>query len=149
MIVKQAQRRDLGVLTNLAAMLWKGQNADELQEEYSRLLSRKDAAFFIAYSEKTPVGFAQCQLRGDYVEGTSSSPVGYLEGIFVKENFRRMGYAGELLKNCENWAKGRGCTEFASDCELSNEKSIAFHKSAGFLEANRIVCFAKNLRSGK
>ena len=32
-----------------------------------------------------PAGFAQCQLRRDYVEGTKTSPVGYPEGIFVAE----------------------------------------------------------------
>ena len=35
-----------------------------------------------------PIGFAQCTLRNDYVEGSSSSPVGYLEGIYVKDEYR-------------------------------------------------------------
>ena len=52
-----------------------------------------------------PVGFAQCGLRRDYVEGTESSPVGYLEGIFVKESYRSKGCAKELLLACESWAK--------------------------------------------
>ena len=67
-----------------------------------------------------PVGFAECQLRYDYVEGTDSSPVGYLEGIFVKEEFRHRGFAKEILAECEKWTKEKGCTEFASDCELDN-----------------------------
>ena len=40
-------------------------------------------------------GFAQCGLRFDYVEGTDSSPVGYLEGIFVLEEYKKRGYAKE------------------------------------------------------
>ena len=44
--------------------------------------------FFLKYENEFPIGFAQCQLRYDYVEGTSTSPVGYLEGIFVKESYR-------------------------------------------------------------
>jgi aminoglycoside 6'-N-acetyltransferase I len=86
-----------------------------------------------------------CQLRHDYVEGTKTSPVGYLEGIYVREEYRRSGVAKELLECCEQWAKEKGCTEFASDCELTNEKSIAFHSAAGFSEANRIVCFTKTI----
>lgn len=35
--------------------------------------------------------------------------------------------------------------EFASDCELGNEESLAFHLKLGFKEANRIICFAKSL----
>ena len=93
----------------------------------------------------TPVGFAQCTLRTDYVEGTESSPVGYLEGVFVNAEYRGNGYAKELLLACENWAKNMSCTEFASDCELDNMASFKFHIAAGFDEANRIICFRKRI----
>lgn len=49
------------------------------------------------------------------------------------------------LAACEVWAKGQGCTEFASDCELDNAQSLRFHLGAGFTEADRIICFAKRL----
>ena len=91
------------------------------------------------------IGFSQCQLRHDYVEGTKSSPVGYLEGIFVDGAHRRLGYAARLLSACEGWAKEKGCREFASDCELTNTDSLKFHLSLGFTEANRIICFTKKL----
>ena len=86
-----------------------------------------------------------CGLRFDYVEGTDSSPVGYLEGIFVLEEYKKRGYAKELLGECQNWAKDQGCLEFASDCELDNEDSLKFHLKMGFAEANRIICFTKRL----
>ena len=79
------------------------------------------------------------------VEGTDSSPVGYLEGIFVLEEYKKRGYAKELLGECQNWAKDQGCFEFASDCELDNEDGLKFHLKMGFAEANRIICFTKRL----
>lgn len=79
------------------------------------------------------------------MEGTESSPVGYLEGIFVEEKYRKNGYAKELLLSCEIWAKDKGCIEFASDCELVNNESLLFHMSMGFIEANRIICFKKKI----
>ena len=91
------------------------------------------------------MGFAQCQLRRDYVEGTETSPVGYLEGIYVVEECRKKGIAGALLDACESWAREKGCAEFASDCELENAQSLRFHLSMGFEEANRIICFTKKL----
>ena len=91
------------------------------------------------------IGFAQCQLRFDYVEGTRSSPVGYLEGVFVDAPYRAQGYGKQLVAACEMWAKEKGCSEFASDCELSNQQSLAFHLHSGFTEANRIICFTKML----
>ena len=80
-----------------------------------------------------------------YVEGTDSSPVGYLEGIYVVDGFRKNGIARGLLTACENWAKSKGCTEFASDCESDNLQSLQFHLNVGFREANRIICFTKKL----
>lgn len=49
------------------------------------------AAFFLTEEDGQPVGFAQCQLRHDYVEGTDSSPAGYPEGIFTEEAVRGKG----------------------------------------------------------
>ncbi len=55
------------------------------------------------------------------------------------------GFAQALLRACEAWARERGCAEFASDCELENEVSAAFHARMGFAEVNRIRCFLKPL----
>ena len=69
----------------------------------------------------------------------------YLEGIAVREGYRHRGIAGILEEECENWAREKGCTEFASDCELSNTTSYDFHLAIGFQEANRIICFKKKI----
>ena len=116
-----------------------------MTEEFESLLAREDAAVFLYREQGDAVGFAQCQLRRDYVEGTETSPVGYLEGIFVREDARRQGVARQLLSACESWAKAQGCAEFASDCELSNAESQRFHRAVGFEEANRIVAYVKKL----
>jgi len=85
------------------------------------------------------------QLRHDYVEGTSTSPVGYLEGIYVRPAYRKQGMARKLVSACEAWAREKGCREFASDCLLDNRDSLAFHLALGFMEAGRIICFTKDL----
>ena len=143
--VRKADRAHLGDLTFLASLLWSHHEPQELEKEFSALLSDKNAQFFLLWEGNTAVGFAQCQLRCDYVEGTSTSPVGYLEGIFVKEDCRGKGGAGKLLAACEKWASQCGCREFASDCELDNTDSFRFHLASGFREANRIICFTKQL----
>jgi aminoglycoside 6'-N-acetyltransferase I len=132
-------------LVNLALELWPHHSAKELKAEFEEIVAKEDAVFFLEYDGILPIGFAQCQLRFDYVEGTSASPVGYLEGIFVSEPYRKKGIARRLLTACEGWAKEKGCTEFASDCELNNIQSLRFHQSTGFEEANRIICFVKKL----
>ena len=144
-MIRKATGKDAPAIAALALQLWPENTIGEFTEEFSRLATAPDAAVFLAFDGNTPVGFAQCQLRHDYVEGTATSPVGYLEGIFVTESHRRQGYARLLLTACEVWAKQQDCREFASDCELSNEESLRFHLKMGFAEANRIICFTKQL----
>lgn len=144
-MIRKAEPQDLPVLTELVVSLWPHHSLEEMREELARSIVREDAAFFLALDGGEAVGFAQCQLRRDYVEGTGSSPVGYLEGIYISEHYRKRGIARKLLSACEGWAKEKGCLEFASDCELDNLDSLRFHLRCGFAEANRIICFAKKL----
>lgn len=144
-MIKKAESSDLEILANLAVLMWRDQSVNGLMEDFSEIIRNGRSRFFLMYENDVPVGFAQCQLRTDYVEGTSTSPVGYLEGIFVKEGYRHKGYAKELLAACEAWAREMGCHEFASDCEIENVDSFHFHMAMNFIEANRVICFTKTL----
>ena len=145
MKIKKATVEDGEVLAGLAQLLWDGHDLKELTAYFVKQLNDKGSACFLAYEAEAPAGFAQCQLRRDYVEGTASTPVGYLEGILVRPEFRRQGLAKQLLQACQHWAREQGCIEFASDCELFNDDSLQFHLRMGFSEANRIICFVKKL----
>jgi len=144
-MIRQAGIDDSRVVAELAVLLWPDNDIYDLEKEMIDSITSEDEAVFIYYDENTPVGFAQCSLRYDYVEGTESSPVGYLEGIYVKDEYRKKGIGKKLLIQCEEWARSKGCSEFASDCELDNKESLKFHLKLGFEEANRIICFKKNL----
>lgn len=85
----------------LALQLWPNHTLEEFSEEMAQLINAENAAIFLDYEDDGAVGFAQCQLRTDYVEGTHSSPVGYLEGLFVKEPYRQKGFAKLLVESCE------------------------------------------------
>ena len=144
-MIRRAEAADLDQLTALTLALWPDCAYEERWNDMADLLASSEAAVFLLMDGENAAGFAQCQLRHDYVEGTGSSPVGYLEGIFVEDAYRSRGCARRLLAACEAWAKGKGCSEFASDCELGNTESLAFHLNMGFEEANRIICFTKKI----
>lgn len=144
-MLREANREDIDHVACLAKMLWSKNELGTLKEEFKSYLDDKHACILLAFDKEKAIGFAQCQLRFDYVEGTKTSPVGYLEGIFVKESHRNNGYARELVKACERWAEEQGCIEFASDCSIDNEESLAMHLRLGFMEAGRIICFKKSL----
>ena len=128
MRIQKATVEDGEILAGLAQLLWDEHDQERLVDEFVKLLNDKEAACFL-----------------DYVEGTASTPVGYLEGILVRPEFRRHGLAKQLLQACQCWAREQGCIEFASDCELLNDASLEFHLRMGFSEANRIICFVKKL----
>lgn len=144
MIVK-ATSKDSLALAKMAIKIWSEHSLDELAKEFEETIDCEESAIFMLMVDNQAVGFAQCQLRHDYVEGTDTSPVGYLEGIFLEQEFRHRGHAKKLLAQCEEWAKNKGCTEFASDCESDNDESLKFHINMGFTEVNRIICFKKQL----
>lgn len=146
MIIRKAVKSDISAIAEMAVLMWSNNSIDDLINGFENIVDTNNGVIFIADEKGELVGFAQCQLRYDYVEGTDSSPVGYLEGIFVKEKYRNNGYAKLLLQECETWAISKGCSEFASDCELNNNNSFNFHLTAGFKEANRIICFTKKLK---
>jgi len=126
----------------MCAALWKENTAEQMLAERANGTLPNE---FLYYADGTPAAFISLSLRHDYVEGTESSPVGYLEAIYVKPAFRGQGIARQLVEFGKSWAKGRGCSEFASDCELHNQASRQFHQKIGFTEANQIICFTMKI----
>lgn len=92
-----------------------------------------------------PIGFIEGSIRGDYVNGTESSPVGFVEGVYVSPAWRRKGVARQLFEAIGNWARARGCRELASDALLENETSQRAHIALGFRETERVVYFTRKL----
>jgi aminoglycoside 6'-N-acetyltransferase I len=100
----------------------------------------------VAYGRSyEPLGFAEASVRTDYVNGTESSPVAFLEGLYVVPEARGRGIARELVAAIEAWGEERGCRELASDALLDNELSHAVHRALGFAETERVVYFRKAL----
>jgi aminoglycoside 6'-N-acetyltransferase I len=98
------------------------------------------------YDERrTPIGFIEGSIRTDYVNGTETSPVGFVEGVYVAPAWRRKGVARQLFAAIGDWARARGCHELASDALLENEASQRAHRALGFRETERVVYFVKKL----
>ena len=73
-------------------------------------------------------------MRYEYVPGAKKSPVACVEGIYVKEAYRKQGIAALLIHHAEQWALEKECTELASDALIENTDSHSFHTQLGFQE---------------
>jgi len=94
------------------------------------------------------IGFAEATLRRDYVNGCATSPVGFLEGLYVREDWRRRGAAYLLCQAVERWAAALGCSELGSDAYIENIGSQRMHAALGFEEMERVVCYRKAIAPG-
>jgi len=80
-----------------------------------------------------------------FADGCRSMPVPHVEGWYVEPSARGRGVGRALLEAAEQWARARGFSEIASDCEINNHGSIAAHGCCGFVETERLVKFRKDL----
>ena len=138
--------RDAWVALRIA--LWPDAPADVMTDEIDRLLAAPDSdrPAWLALDDGGPIGFAEASLRRDYVNGCETSPVAFLEGIYVMPHARGQGVGRALDAAVRDWAIVRGCREYASDALLDNRESHAFHAALGFEETERIVYFRRVLR---
>ena len=133
----------------LRRSLWPEPSADNHRADIRDMLSRPDCAAFLARGDDgRAIGLAEAALRHDYVNGCETSPVGFLEGIYVVPDQRSRGVAQALCSAVEAWARDRGCSELASDTGLTNIPSQRAHAAMGFEETERVIYYRKRLGPG-
>jgi len=121
------------------------EDAAELAAETPRVLRRADYAVFGARDNAGAwIGFVEVGAR-DVAEGCTTSPVGYIEGLWVSAGIRRRGVARILVEAAAGWSRSRGHRELASDVEIENTISLAVHEHLGFEETERLVTFRMSL----
>jgi len=145
--VRPATEADVGAWAGLRAALWPEDDALSHAAEIRRALANPHgtAGFLVIDADGRACGFAEAVLRRDYVNGTGSSPVGFLEGWYVAPEARKQGAGRALVAAVERWTREQGCTELASDALLDNEAGHRAHAACGFGETERVVYFRKRL----
>jgi aminoglycoside 6'-N-acetyltransferase I len=124
--------------------LWPEPSDEEHAHDIDDVLRSDRAWGFIAEAGGTPAGFAELAIR-DYANGCISRPVPFLEGIFVRREFRRRAIGARLMAYVEAFVAARGFTEIGSDTGITNIASRAAHRGWGFVETERVVYFRKVL----
>ena len=126
-----------------------GDDDATVQAAFARYKLRNRAGtamtFFGVAEDGRYIGFLDAELRTDYVEGAGTSPVWFVEGVYVVPDKRRSGVGAHLIAHLEGHARDQGYSEIASDCELTDSRSEAFHKTAGFQEVIRSIHLIKCL----
>ncbi|KOP27255.1 GCN5 family acetyltransferase [Hapalosiphon sp. MRB220] len=141
---------DLNEWLDLTLKLWPDESCEERQISLTKILQSPHEAGFIARIEDgQAIAFMNLSLRYDYVSGATQSPVAYVEGIYVKDEYRKQGVGKFLIQYAQKWGLENGCVELASDALLENTASYDFHTKVGFQEVERVVTFIKKIASSR
>jgi aminoglycoside 6'-N-acetyltransferase I len=142
--VRRAGAADLPAWNAMRVALWP--DADDTPERLLAQLEGDDAGVWLGLDASgEAVGFAEASIRRDYVNGTETSPVGFLEGLYVDPAWRRRGVGRALVDAVGQWTRQQGCSELASDALIDNSVSHAAHAAYGFEETERVVYFRKRV----
>ncbi|MGK0705570.1 aminoglycoside 6'-N-acetyltransferase [Yokenella regensburgei] len=147
MQIKLMDETSLNTWLGLRNQLWPEHSCEEHIREGHNIVSCPDkyVSFLVINNQGRAVAFADAAIRYDYVNGCESSPVVYLEGIFVIPEQRGRGIAKRLVAAVQGWGVTKGCTEMASDALLDNFISHQMHQALGFEETERVVFFRKRI----
>lgn len=148
MPIRIATTSDVKAWAELRVQLWDDMTYEQHLDEAAAMLARPSGEFIALLDvvDGTSIrAFAEAALRHDYVNGCETSPVAFLEGIFVRQEDRGSGIGRLLMQSIQAWAREQGCSELASDAHLDNVASHAFHKTLGFAETERVVFFRRTL----
>lgn len=142
----EAKSEHLSDFITMALDLWGVDYADsDLKEIFLGALQNEKFKIFLFSVDNEIAAFIFLSIRSDYVEGSTSNPTGYVEGIYVKPDHRKLGIAKQLMHEGEKWLKEKGCKQVGSDAYIDNKLSYNFHTSVGFEESGRLVTFIKDI----
>lgn len=145
MNVRALESADIASWMELRAALWPDQSRDELESEGRAALAVSPPLnVFVADVGGILAGFVEFGFRS-YAEGCDTSPVPYVEGWYVSDDYRRRGIGGALMRAVEDWCRARGFVELGSDANADNRLSRDVHAALGFEEVETLVVFRRAL----
>jgi aminoglycoside 6'-N-acetyltransferase I len=144
--ISKITQNDFNEWLELALTLWPDYSSTEMQVILTNILdSPHEDGFIVRNDNGRAIAFMNLSLRSDYVPGAKHSPVAYVEGIYVQDEYRKQGIGAALIQSAQEWGLKQGCSELASDALIDNTTSHEFHLKIGFQEAERTVFFIKSI----
>ena len=151
LVMRPAAPGDLEILASMFHALWPDTTVEGHALELAPLLSGgapgslPTAILVAADGGARLVGFVHVGLRSHADGCDTSHPVGYIEGWFVDQAYRRRRIGARLVAAAEDWARRCGCREMASDTWIDNLESQRAHEALGFQVVDRCVNYRKAL----
>jgi aminoglycoside 6'-N-acetyltransferase I len=149
--IRPARPSDHEQLLRFRIALWPNSTEIEHSQELVAILDGKapgtlPVIIFVAEAgDHSLAGFLEVDLRSHADGCDPVRPVGYVEGWYVAESYRRHGIGRKLMAVAEDWARSHGCLEIASDTWIDNQVSQRVHETLGYEVVDRCVHYRKSL----
>jgi aminoglycoside 6'-N-acetyltransferase I len=155
-MIRQATTNDFDQWLRMRKLLYPECSQEELLSEIEKIFYEKSVVgeldyvvFVYEIETNTLGGFIETSIRQN-VSKCESSPVGYIESLYVDTDIRRNGIGRDLVSESEKWIIEKNCTEFAVDTDPEEKGTIEFYLSCGFTEVERNeneVLFVKKVKT--
>ncbi len=137
-LIRETTKADVSLILQLIKELAKYEKlANEVVATESilseSLFVNKHAEAFIIEVNQQPIGFAIIYHNFSSFLGKAGL---YLEDIYIKPEFRHLGYGKQMLKFLAHLATSRGCERIEWSVLNWNESSIKFYQKIGALPMN-------------
>ncbi|MDI7207328.1 GNAT family N-acetyltransferase [Leptospira santarosai] len=124
---KETDRESIQKLTSLFATSFKT-DPDSFNNSFNELLKDSNAIFLVAEENGTPIGYL---LGFDHYTLYANGRVSWIEEIFILEDYRRKGFATNLMTSFEEWGKNRGSKLIG----LATRRAKDFYLALGYEES--------------
>lgn len=140
MNIREVSQKDFSEWLRLRCLLYPECSREQLFCELESIYFGRTIVAELDYSvwvaQQSPgklVGFVEISICND-VAKIFSGRVGYVESLYVDENFRRNGVATHLIENGQKWISQNNCTEVIVDTYKSCFGACEFYLKFGFVE---------------
>ncbi len=103
----------------------------------------KDTFCILAADNKTKFKFAYIL---SYTKNTTiymkEKSIGYIDGIYVNEQYRNLGIGNILLRKTEEYFISKNIKNLALNCKIKNNKALDFYHKIGFVDED-VTLFKK------
>ena len=130
-LIRQLEKRDLPQLADLYYQFWGDHSdVDEMEKQLDLTQAENTHVVLVCETDGVIIGSVMgvvCrELYGD------CRPFMVVENMIVDQAHRRSGVGRQLLRELENAAKERNCTQLILVTEKDREDACAFYENYGF-----------------
>lgn len=143
MLIRPAKTTDLECILHFCRELSSNFNGEILEESFPHVITDKDAAVFVAESEKKAVGFIEVHLQRSLQSGSHAM----IRALFVSEQSRRTGVAKSLVEHAEKWALMRGAKKILVQSKAERTAADRFYLEIGYSKFKVQNVYKKNVVS--